>query len=70
MDADIDPVDNKGCTPLSWACGRGHLNIVILLLKSGANINHQSPEDGLSPILEAVSAKQMEVLKLLIKEGA
>ena len=29
----------KGWTPLMWACGYGHLDIVNVLIYKGANVN-------------------------------
>lgn len=35
--ANIDSTDASGCTPLFYACQRGHKEVVEVLVKKGAN---------------------------------
>lgn len=39
--AEIDPVDETGCTPLMEAISSGHSTIVRMLLRRGADVNHR-----------------------------
>jgi ankyrin repeat protein len=54
-------------TPLIYACRQGHLKIVQLLLKAGANPNHLT-KLGKSPLLEAIECDHEEIFQLLIAE--
>ena len=37
--ADVNATDNNGATPLHWACAKGNLKMVKLLLKYKAKVN-------------------------------
>jgi ankyrin repeat protein len=64
----IDPVEEQyKQTPLIYACRQGHLEIVQLLLKAGANPNHLT-KLGKSPLLEAIEFGHEEIFQLLIAE--
>jgi ankyrin repeat protein len=52
----INKADNYGNTPLYWACRKNNLDIVALLLKSGANVDKKSLNS---------AEKHPEILKLL-----
>jgi len=47
-----DVVDDKGTTVLLYACRLGHDQVVDVLLRSGANVNHAAA-DGETPLLAA-----------------
>src|SRR5262249_41126241 len=59
-------------TPLRNAAGRGHIDIVKLLLERGADPN--LPEEGIAPhghaLYSAVYHKHYEIAKLLLEKGA
>ncbi|RYP26161.1 hypothetical protein DL768_011819 [Monosporascus sp. mg162] len=48
--AEIDSKDNNNRTPLSWAAGNGHKEIVQLLLDKGAEAD-SNDKDGRTPLL-------------------
>ncbi len=47
--ASLASVDKEGLTPLSWACLKGHKNIVQFLVEKGAVIDH-SDKNGRTPL--------------------
>jgi len=58
-----------GNTPLHLACSMGHLQIVALLLSSGADVcarNHL----GLSPLARAAWKDELAIAQLLLSSGA
>ena len=54
-------------TPLIYACRQGHLEMVRLLVKAGANPNHLT-KLGKSPLLEAIEFEREDVFELLVSE--
>ncbi len=57
---DIDISNNKGLSPIYLAAEKGHLHVVKLLLKKGANY---------TPVLHlAIKSNNLELLKTLFKE--
>jgi ankyrin repeat protein len=62
-------------TPLHWACQRGFVELVRLLLANGADANGQN-SDGQSPLVVAIhaggaaSAAHLEVISILLDAGA
>ncbi|EGT53753.1 hypothetical protein CAEBREN_29354, partial [Caenorhabditis brenneri] len=56
-------------TPLTIACANGHRDIVELLLKEGANIEHRDKK-GFSPLIIASTAGHAPVVDLLLKNHA
>ena len=56
--ADINSVNSRGVSPLAEACGKGHINIVRLLIEKGAKIKKKC--------IEYASCRgQLEIIKLL-----
>lgn len=47
--ASLASVDKEGLTPLSWACLKGHKNVVQFLVEKGAVIDH-SDKNGRTPL--------------------
>lgn len=58
-----------GNTPLMYACAGGHLDVVEILLQSGANVEDHN-ENGHTPLMEAASAGYVNVAKVLLENGA
>jgi uncharacterized protein len=52
---EVDATDNSGWTALMYATVSGHSEPVQLLLKSGANPNHQSPNGDTALMASAIS---------------
>ena len=63
-DADINQQDEQGWTPLNWAAGKGSVEIVSLLLDSGADV-FRTGRDQRTPYKIALAAKHTAVARLL-----
>ncbi|KUJ10009.1 ankyrin [Mollisia scopiformis] len=64
----VDIRDGEDRTPLHWACARGHVSMVSLLLGNGAT---PDPEDcrGVKPIHEAARKNYASIVKALLDAG-
>ena len=61
--------DETGKTPLLWAAGEGHRNLVELLLASGADVNAQD-NDGETALHLAVYGDHRDVVEFLLANHA
>lgn len=68
--ADFHIPDSNGNTALKRASGKGHLEIVELLLEKGAEINTRSRWDNVNALNWAVICEQICVVGLLLNRGA
>ena len=66
---DINCYDYCGNTPLNAASQKGHVDIVKVLLKAGANVNQANTTDGTSPLFIASQHGHVAIVKVLIKAG-
>lgn len=57
-------VDKEGLTPLSWACLKGHKNVVQFLVEKGAVIDH-SDKNGRTPLDLAAFYGDAEIVSYL-----
>lgn len=60
----INSLDDQGMSLLHWACDRGHLEAVKLLVSSGASVNQQD-SDLQTPLHYAASCGHVEVVEFL-----
>ena len=65
----IDLVDNKGCTGLIHAAGKGHRAVASYLIQNQANIEHRS-DNGSTPLSSAVISQSRSLVGLLLSHGA
>jgi ankyrin repeat protein len=65
---DVNAKDEEGGTPLHFATGWDHKEIVELLIDAGADVNAKA-NDGTTPIDLAIENKQTETADLLRKHG-
>ena len=78
LDAGVDPNTRfrYDATALSYACDRGHVEVVRLLLERGAKVNVKDTFYGATPLSWAISPAQGrtpahdEVVRLLVASGA
>uniref|UniRef100_A0A8C0BNF8 Ankyrin repeat domain-containing protein 17 n=1 Tax=Buteo japonicus TaxID=224669 RepID=A0A8C0BNF8_9AVES len=60
---------SSGNTALTYACAGGYVDVVKVLLESGASIEDHN-ENGHTPLMEAGSAGHVEVARVLLENGA
>ncbi|CAL4089268.1 unnamed protein product, partial [Meganyctiphanes norvegica] len=56
-------------SPLYWACSKGHINVVKLLIKEGANVNIKDKE-GWRPLRAARRNQHNGIAQVLEEAGA
>ncbi len=66
---DVNAVDEKGWSPLTWAIDKGHAKVAVLLIEGGASVNHQT-RFGSSVLAFAVGRGLSAVVKKLLEHGA
>jgi hypothetical protein len=65
----LDAIDSSGMNCLHWACMRGHLNIVKMLVAAGCDVDILN--NGLnSPLLIAASKSYDNIIRVLLDNGA
>ncbi len=62
--------NKKGVTLLCLSIRRGHRMLIPVLLKNGADVNLLSEDTGNSPLMDAASAGNVEIVSGLINSGA
>lgn len=71
--ANVLGTDNEGLTALAWACTKGHISCVQLLLQAGATAARQLEEadkSGRTPLHLAAFNGNADLVQLLIERGA
>ncbi len=68
--ATVDAVDNVGRTALMFASTGPFVSTVSLLLEAGANPNLTEKEENWTAVMMAAAEGQLEVLKVLVANGA
>ncbi|CZR53498.1 uncharacterized protein PAC_03377 [Phialocephala subalpina] len=67
---ELDPRDDGGRTPLSWATGNGHVAVVQLLIKQDSLELNSKDHNGRTPLSWASVAGEEAVVRLLLQRGA
>lgn len=68
--ADINNDLSCGYNSLMLACAQGHLPVVELLIKAGANVNYRLKEFGVTPLICAAANAHASAAEMLIHSGA
>jgi ankyrin repeat protein len=68
--ANVDAKEKRGQTALMWAAAEGHVDVVELLLKAGADFRTPLPDSGFTAVFFAAREGHIEVLRALLKAGA
>jgi len=67
---DVNSKNRYGATALSYACDRGNLELVTLLIERGADVNASDTFYKATPITWATMNGHVDVIKLLLDKGA
>ena len=67
---DVNTKTQYGATALAYACDKGHVDVVKLLLEHGANVNVKDTFYGEMPLGWALQKENVEILRLLLEKGA
>ncbi|XP_021372899.1 calmodulin-binding transcription activator 2-like isoform X2 [Mizuhopecten yessoensis] len=59
--------DDNACTPLMWACGRGHTQAAVVLYHWNSEALHIQNNEGLVPLIVAQKHGHLEVIRTLDK---
>lgn len=66
----VNSKTHYGATALSYACDKGHVEVVRLLIERGADVNVKDTFYGEVPLGWALSHGHAQVVKLLLDKGA
>jgi ankyrin repeat protein len=67
---DVNSKTRYGATALSYACDKGHVEVVKLLIERGADVNVKDTFYGEVPLGWALSKDHAQIVKLLLDKGA
>ena len=68
--ADVNAIDRWQNTPLMLAAENAHIEIVVLLIDAGAQVNIQNNRFGINALMVASRNGHIEIVNLLIEKGA
>ncbi|CAG8700691.1 20719_t:CDS:2 [Cetraspora pellucida] len=68
-EANVNAKDDQGLSLLHWACDRGHLNVVKLLVEKGADMNVLTTGNE-TPLHYACISEHLDCARYLYKNGA
>ncbi|CAB1346683.1 unnamed protein product, partial [Coregonus sp. 'balchen'] len=78
LGASLTSMDKEGLTPMSWACLKGHKNVVQFLVEKGAvhylvekgAVIEHVDYSGMRPLDRAIGCRNTSVVVTLLKKGA
>ncbi len=68
--AKVDAHDSKGLSALILACALRNVELVDVLIESGANVNYRALRSDLTPLVTAASGGSLEIAERLLIHGA
>ena len=68
--ADVNTQDNRGVSPLLYAAGTQNAGIVRMLVDHGADLEVESRDNMMTPMLLAIEHHDIEILDVLLAQGA
>lgn len=68
--ANIHARNHKGLTSLHAAAYAGHLDVAVLLIKNGVDVNDSTNRLRTTPLHLAAEENQLEIVELLLAKGA
>ena len=68
--ADVNAAWRYGETPLFFACDRGFVPVVKVLLEHGAEVNVEDSFYGMTPVTRAADKDHVDIVKMLLAKGA
>lgn len=67
---DSQQEDERGFTPFSKAVSMNCISLVRELIDGGADVNYQSPHNGVTPLIVAAQSSTPEMVRLLLESKA
>lgn len=68
--ATVDSMNPSGQTPIARAARFGHLDIVAMLIKAGADVNKSNRRYNMTPLMASAIGGHLDIGQLLIEKGA
>jgi len=68
--ADVNAASTDGTTPLGWAVMESNTKQAMFLIRNGANVNGRNHRTGIPLLHEAVFARDLAMVKVVVKGGA
>jgi hypothetical protein len=64
---DIDEVDCNNRTLAYYACSRGHVKLVLILMRKGANFLYRCDWTGFTPLMAAINSGHVTLVRMLLR---
>ena len=66
-ESDVDELDGEGATPLMMAAIGGHKEITRVLIRLGAEVNHQDKVNGWTALMQVLKHSKHKYIKTIMK---
>ncbi len=68
--SNVNQADKRGVTPLMWAAIQGDMDMLQLLIESGAAVNSEDQIMHMTALMHAAYVDRLGAVRLLIEKGA